>query len=127
MSYTSLPLLVYGYTGSQEHVGKCLASFGEKYEIECNDHQRAREVVIEFSKNFEKHLNVPKNLVIELICDESYCDDIEYFFGLGWRWIGNTSHEDIMIVQNSMVESFKKAMDGLEYPEPTFNNVIYTY
>lgn len=129
MSFKCMPLLVYGYAGTRDHVGACLRPFAEHNGIEqgdCTDSQLPLEVLTAFSKKFTKHLK-KSNQIIELMSEESYCTEFDYFFGFAWRHIGNVTQEEMVAIQNKMVTAFEKAMEGLKYPTPTFNQVLWLY
>jgi hypothetical protein len=124
MSYNVMPILLYGWTGSQEHIGTCAKSFGEKHNIDCDVRLLCREIEIDFSNHFQSHIKT-KNMRIELSHGDDYCDNEKYYFGIALYYIENVSHKDMQIIQDDIAQAFEKAMEGLEYPEPTFNTVVY--
>lgn len=124
MSYTAIPILLYGWTGSQQHIGSCAKAFGDKYKIECDDSKLCLEIIAGFSKKFNKKL-VESDFRIELSYGDDCCDTQKYYFGIACYDVNGLSHKDMKSIQKNIVQAFEKAMEGLEYPEPTFNNVVY--
>lgn len=129
MSFKCMPLLVFGYAGTREYVGSCLRPFAEKHGIrqsDCTDSQLPLEILTEFKKTFTKNLKKSKQ-IIELMSEESYCTEFDYFFGFAWRHIGNVSQEEITVIQNNITDAFNKALEGIDCPTPTFNQVLWLY
>lgn len=124
-----MPLLVYGYAGTRGYVGACLRKFAEHHGItkgDCTDSQLPIEIHCEFRKNFLKHLKKSKN-IIDLMSEESYCTEFDYFFGFAWRHIGNVTPEEMIKVQTNMVQAFEKTMAGIDYPKAAFSHVLWLY
>lgn len=129
MSFKCMPLMVYGYAGTREHVGACLRAFAEYHGItqdDCTDSQLPVEILTSFRNEFLSQLKKSHH-VIDLMAEESYCTQFDYFFGFAWRNIGNVTHEEMRAIQDSMVAAFEKTMDGVDFPTPTFSNVLWLY